>query len=172
MRRIKPLFLVKKDLEKYEIPSYIKQKFFYEKAPHLTKAEVDLVFENLKCYLYLSYIKPTYLSSYIIDEAWHTFLLFTKEYKEFCTFVFWKFMHHAPSISGGYVNDIELIKQSYYHMLKHKKNCKLFTLDSELNIKGSTTKGIINLEFENSEIKVLLNKKVIGSFNAPKGEEN
>ena len=169
MRKLKPLFLVKRDLAKYEIPSYIKQKFFYEKAPHLTKAEIDLVFENLKCYLYLSYIKPSYLSSYIVDEAWHTFLLFTKEYKEFCTLVFWRFIHHAPSLSGGYSNDIELIKQSYYHMLQYRKNCKLFTLDRELNIQGSPTKGIIDLNIKKDKIEVLLNKKVIGSFNAPKG---
>ena len=167
--RLKPLFLVKKDLDKYTIPSYIKQRFFYEKAPHLTKAQVDLVFENLKCYLYLSYIKPTYLSSYIVDEAWHTFLLFSKDYKNFCYKVFWKFIHHSPSISGGYANDIDLIKQGYYHMLKIKKDCKLYTLDNELNIKGSPTKGIINLKKENSKIKVLLNSKVIGEFNAPKG---
>ena len=170
--RLKPLFLVKRDLEKYEIPSYIKQRFFYEKAPHLTKAQVDLVFENLKCYLYLSYLKPTYLSSYIVDEAWHTFILFSRDYRNFCYKVFWKFIHHSPSISGGYANDIDLIQKSYYHLLKNRKNCKLYTLDKELNIKGSQTKGIISLNETDDKIEVLLNGKVIGSFKAPKGLKN
>jgi len=36
-----------------------------------------------------------------------------------------------------------------------------------LNIKGSSTKGIINLEIENNKIKILLDKEVIGSFDTP-----
>lgn len=32
----------------------------------------------------------------LIDEAWHTFLLFTKEYDAFCRFYFGTFIHHSP----------------------------------------------------------------------------
>ncbi|MBA2652511.1 MAG: hypothetical protein H0U73_09635 [Tatlockia sp.] len=32
-----------------------------------------------------------------IDDMWHTFLLFTKEYMEFCTESFGEFIHHAPT---------------------------------------------------------------------------
>jgi hypothetical protein len=31
-----------------------------------------------------------------IDEAWHTFLLFTREYDAFCRYHFGVFIHHAP----------------------------------------------------------------------------
>lgn len=31
-----------------------------------------------------------------IDDMWHTFLLFTKEYQEFCWSYFGYFIHHAP----------------------------------------------------------------------------
>ena len=48
-----------------------------------------------------------------LDDMWHTFLLFTKEYQEFCYTHFGDFIHHAPlteenklSINQNY--DIEL----------------------------------------------------------------
>lgn len=31
-----------------------------------------------------------------IDDMWHTFLLFTKDYMDFCNFYFKKYIHHAP----------------------------------------------------------------------------
>ncbi|MEW6167389.1 MAG: hypothetical protein AB1651_06795 [Pseudomonadota bacterium] len=33
----------------------------------------------------------------IIDEMWHTFILFTKEYHEFCSRMFGHYMHHTPT---------------------------------------------------------------------------
>jgi hypothetical protein len=32
----------------------------------------------------------------LVDEAWHTFLLFTREYDAFCRFYFGVFIHHSP----------------------------------------------------------------------------
>jgi hypothetical protein len=34
----------------------------------------------------------------IIDEMWHTFILFTKEYDRFCRDTFGYFMHHLPAV--------------------------------------------------------------------------
>lgn len=33
-----------------------------------------------------------------IDEMWHEFILFTKDYTTFCTTYFGQYMHHAPNI--------------------------------------------------------------------------
>lgn len=33
----------------------------------------------------------------IIDEMWHTFILYTKEYVEFCNRFFSRYIHHAPT---------------------------------------------------------------------------
>jgi hypothetical protein len=33
-----------------------------------------------------------------VDNLWHTFLLFTKEYQAFCNDMFGKFIHHSPKI--------------------------------------------------------------------------
>ncbi|MBA2711001.1 MAG: hypothetical protein H0U57_10450 [Tatlockia sp.] len=32
-----------------------------------------------------------------IDDMWHTFILFTKDYMDFCAENFGKFLHHAPT---------------------------------------------------------------------------
>ena len=34
-----------------------------------------------------------------IDDMWHTFILFTQEYADFCQQYFDHFMHHAPNVS-------------------------------------------------------------------------
>lgn len=38
------------------------------------------------------------MGSEIIDELWHTFILFTQEYNDFCMQVAEKFLHHAPTV--------------------------------------------------------------------------
>lgn len=35
-----------------------------------------------------------------VDELWHTFILFTKEYADFCRQVAGRFLHHAPAVPG------------------------------------------------------------------------
>lgn len=36
----------------------------------------------------------------IIDEMWHTFILFTREYHQFCARFFGAYIHHAPATEG------------------------------------------------------------------------
>ena len=35
-----------------------------------------------------------------IDEGWHNFILFTKDYMEFCERFFGRFIHHVPNLPG------------------------------------------------------------------------
>lgn len=37
------------------------------------------------------------MPSQVVDEAWHNFILFTKEYKKFCNGTFGRFLHHIPA---------------------------------------------------------------------------
>ncbi|WP_198648846.1 hypothetical protein [Cyanothece sp. BG0011] len=37
------------------------------------------------------------MPSQIVDEAWHEFILFTKEYSDFCSQGFGYFLHHTPA---------------------------------------------------------------------------
>jgi hypothetical protein len=35
-----------------------------------------------------------------IDELWHTFVIFTREYAQFCQAVAGQFLHHVPEVEG------------------------------------------------------------------------
>jgi hypothetical protein len=39
------------------------------------------------------------MPSRIVDEAWHEFILFTRDYQDFCQKVFGQFLHHIPTES-------------------------------------------------------------------------
>lgn len=54
-------------------------------------------FEGLKQFLYVCAVTPGYkVTSDAIDSMWHTFLLFTKDYKSFCERYLGKFINHEP----------------------------------------------------------------------------
>lgn len=44
---------------------------------------------------------PAYGMRGQIDEAWHTFIIFTREYSEFCQAVAGRFLHHRPNTDSG-----------------------------------------------------------------------
>ncbi|HSE73784.1 MAG TPA: hypothetical protein VLB05_04670 [Dongiaceae bacterium] len=39
------------------------------------------------------------MPSQIVDNLWHEFILYTREYQEFCTAAFGRFMHHTPAVA-------------------------------------------------------------------------
>jgi len=61
---------------------------------------VQLIFEDLKKFFLLSYKyrNETFINHelLILDQMWHTFLLFTEEYGRFCISCFGEFIHHTP----------------------------------------------------------------------------
>ncbi|MGV1905722.1 glycine-rich domain-containing protein [Agrobacterium cavarae] len=36
-----------------------------------------------------------------VDELWHTFVIFTREYADFCEAVAGRFLHHVPEVEGS-----------------------------------------------------------------------
>lgn len=80
---------------------------FSKNNPSLSPEDVSLVFSSLAeyfaaCYIYLNSSlkrKNGYglgMPSKIVDEAWHSFLLFSKEYEKFSKKYFGKMLHHTP----------------------------------------------------------------------------
>lgn len=45
--------------------------------------------------------RPVGMISPIVDEVWHAYILFTKDYAAFCDDVFGRFIHHAPNWPGA-----------------------------------------------------------------------
>lgn len=66
------------------------------------------VFKETKQFLYdcSKSAKPLTPPSKEVDQMWHTFILFTKDYAAFCLKHFGKFIHHTPiALSAGCNSD-------------------------------------------------------------------
>jgi len=67
----------------------------------MSKKEAELLFQDTLKFLWLCGNEPGKFSpSQKIDEAWHRFILFTKDYHEFCNRFFGKYIHHGPLMPG------------------------------------------------------------------------
>jgi|SRR5215467_6308907 hypothetical protein len=62
---------------------------------------------EIKRFLALSVINSStkYMMSGPMDELWHSFILFTKKYHDFCYLVAGHYIHHTPSIPNDKPND-------------------------------------------------------------------
>jgi len=70
--------------------------------PHLSLGQIDLVLEQMREYFHLCNIsmgkrQRVGMPSKVVDEAWHEFILFTKQYESFCNRAFGTFLHHKPA---------------------------------------------------------------------------
>lgn len=62
-----------------------------------SREEAEKCFTELKRFLLVCAVKTGYkVTSQPIDSMWHTFLLFTKAYKEFCEEYLGRFVNHEP----------------------------------------------------------------------------
>ncbi|MFC3559467.1 glycine-rich domain-containing protein [Pedobacter jamesrossensis] len=61
--------------------------------------EAEDIFNETKKFLYLSQVPDIFIPDelLIIDEMWHNFVLFTKDYHLFCLDNFGRFVHHQPA---------------------------------------------------------------------------
>lgn len=75
-------------------------KCFHEKNPYLNSKDIKLVTQAMRDYFIITHNakgKMVAMPSEVVDEFWHTFILFTKEYHIFCEQSFAKFLHHTPT---------------------------------------------------------------------------
>lgn len=102
----KPLFIKKTpkkqiDIERalqYPIPDVMDH---YKKDYGVSDALAQLHERELKRFLIIcaeTYPKNTEMLSTQVDNLWHTFILFTKDYRQYCDECFGQFLDHAPKI--------------------------------------------------------------------------
>ncbi len=84
------------NLEKFQAP-YLEEKLLQE-GKFSSKKEYVEAFTEFKKYVALNKFssKPLGMTSKKIDEVWHQFILFTKEYGDFCRYYLGNFLHHSP----------------------------------------------------------------------------
>jgi len=131
-------------LEKYQFPETVIAKF-KEKHKTLTDADIELVQEGLRKYFYISSHSSdiVIMPSVVVDDLWHEFILYSKEYNSFCRQAFGRFLHHSP-------NDTKTFDVDMARFLAWEKSCKLeglnpfttselpsiFKIDEQFNIKN------------------------------------
>jgi hypothetical protein len=74
-----------------------------EKHPQLTQKDCMLVSRAMRKY-FLTYLKSkdfVAMPSQVVDDFWHEFILYTRDYKQFCNQAFGQFMHHTPLVTSG-----------------------------------------------------------------------
>ncbi|MCM0606372.1 MAG: hypothetical protein KA715_09810 [Xanthomonadaceae bacterium] len=95
------------EVRRYQNPELL---FAFERKLMISSSEASELFYDLKHYLWLSAFRineyeaghaPTSLlridqDLWLVDEAWHLFLQFSKDYQSFCEENFGFFLHHAP----------------------------------------------------------------------------
>jgi len=89
----------------YMFPPAVFEKF-HERRPALDVKEQQLVARGLRQF-FLTYHKSGYrrvaMPSQVVDDFWHEFILFTRDYKKFCDEAFGQFLHHTPAVKLGAV---------------------------------------------------------------------
>jgi hypothetical protein len=77
---------------------------FARVRPGLGLKEQQLVARALRQF-FLAFLKSgcrrVAMPSKAVDEMWHEFILFTREYQAFCARAFGEFLHHTPAVKLG-----------------------------------------------------------------------
>jgi hypothetical protein len=90
--------------------AYLIEKLLKERIVD-TAEEGEALFAEAKKFLIMSHMDSDVswnMYSTRVDEAWHQFVLFTKQYVDFCHRYFGQYMHHNPSNAPGPVRQPEL----------------------------------------------------------------
>lgn len=83
----------------YEFPPGLGTKFA-KTHDSLDDVQQEMVFAALRDYFVMcQQARQVMVSmpSQVVDDAWHEFILFTKDYCEFCTQAFGRYLHHTPA---------------------------------------------------------------------------
>lgn len=83
-------------LDAFQAP-YLEEKLLMEEK-FASREEYQEAFTEFKKYVALSklYDTPVAMMSKTVDEVWHQFILFTREYHAFSTQFYGTYFHHAP----------------------------------------------------------------------------
>ena len=86
-------------IDRFQFPATITTKLL-QAYPHLTDHQAALVIKALREYFQLCNVagkRVVSMPSQVVDVAWHEFILFTRQYQQFCNKAIGRFLHHTPA---------------------------------------------------------------------------
>jgi hypothetical protein len=117
-----------------------------EHHPDLSLKDCQLVAQGLRQF-FLGHLKSgkkyVAMPSQVVDDLWHEFILYTKNYQHFCRHAFGSFLHHTPAVvlNKGQQGGAGIRRTWYYACREENINPRvptrlplLFALDSKFNI--------------------------------------
>ncbi len=134
-----------KFIDDYIFPVTIKKKLL-ETYPHLSNNDVYLILTGLRQYFHICNMAGSRfvsMPSQVVDCAWHEFILFTRQYQQFCNTAFGRFLHHTPAeaMSGKTIAQDGIKRAWRLCCIREKIDPKypnklplLFSLDGNLSI--------------------------------------
>ncbi|MCX7125597.1 MAG: hypothetical protein NTU49_07605 [Gammaproteobacteria bacterium] len=121
----------------HEIMQYKNEYVFkrYEREFPANKISAEQAFHGIVQYLWLcqkhridrkkrpgddslNFVCSMYPEMREIDDMWHTFLMFTKDYADFCEQYFGEFVHHTPK-TGDEKYDSEFFKTEFTRYISY-----------------------------------------------------
>ena len=86
-------------IQNYAFPKGLDVRLLKRRS-ELTPAQVALVFDGLRQYFEISLDAQKRLASMpsqVVDDLWHEFILYTRNYQTFCNRAFGRYLHHTPA---------------------------------------------------------------------------
>ena len=119
------------------------------KHPNLSQKDCELVAQALRQF-FLAHLKSGRLfvamPSQVVDDLWHEFILYTRNYEVFCRQAFGRFMHHTPAVvlAGGKRQQNTGLRRCFWYACKEEninpykptRLPLLFAIDGKLAIAG------------------------------------
>ena len=96
---IVPALRRRRFIETYSFPDALRARFASEYS-HFSSGQRELVWRALRQYFTVCALanrQMTAMPSRVTDDAWHLFILFTRDYEEFCRRAFGHYLHHTPA---------------------------------------------------------------------------
>ena len=91
-------------ISEYRFPGELSRRF-REKYPALTMEQAALVLEGLRQYFLAclnaqgnKIARQVGMPSRAVDDAWHEFIVMTRDYEAFCKAAFGSYLHHTPKL--------------------------------------------------------------------------
>jgi len=130
-----------------KLPRGLLQKLA-DRHPGFTRKECALVSRGLRQF-FIAYLmsdkKFVSMPSVVVDDLWHEFILYTRDYQGFCRRAFGGFLHHSPAVIPSLENrSNDGLRRVWWYTCKYEnidptnptRLPLLFALDAKLKVPG------------------------------------
>ena len=132
-------------IRSFSLPMGLYEKL-RKRRPELTAKDCQLVGNALRQF-FMAHLKSgrkfVAMPSQVVDDLWHEFILYTKNYDDFCRKAFGRFMHHTPAAVMGSASQANVGLRRCWWYACREENINpskplrlplLFALDAKLKI--------------------------------------